>query len=276
MLGRKSGKFGFSKRELEHFELILKALRDKISEKGLTIQDEVYPEGYLFANDYKIWIFDLAECPDWSFGVWLVEDNEKDNKKDDEKEKKYCMWLFAQHKKYIDKFKPFASALCVEENIWVSDLEGDGDIHYEIDEALQVVDFVKEQPYLAWYRDVHWTNFNLKYVSPEEAKKDFEEHEAERLKREQLEAELDAEETAWMKNYYDKTGYKYKITTDENYWPKHSVIIEDKDVEPGCYGMLDEKEKEEFDKILKKYENRGFYLHSTFDDSAWVVKELKK
>lgn len=270
MKKREKTEFGykFTEEEEADFRIIIKGIRDKLLADGFNFIEEIYPNGYFFDGDHKMWHFEVKECPDWLFGVWI--DNKDDFSDDDDAKDWYLVRAFAQHKNYIDKFKPTASSLLVETEVYIPELS-DGQLdEYEAKRLTDIMRFVREQPYLAWYRDVHMTDFNLEYISPEKAKKDFEESEKERIEVEKAQAELDAEEVAWMKNYFDKLGVDYHITTEENCVPRHTVIVHDKNQEAGWWDVISEKDWMEFNGIYEKYKERGFWLWQTFNRGVLV------
>lgn len=99
--------------------------------------------------------FDVAECPGWRFGVWwkAPESNNQHYLRGD--------W-FAQHKELIDKFKPSASTIGGVVGV-------NGGDHY-LDFNLQCqLEFLRDEPALAFCRDYLDWNYNYKYHSREEA-----------------------------------------------------------------------------------------------------------
>lgn len=273
MKKREKTDFGykFTDEEEADFRIILKGIRDRLLADSFNFVEEIYPDGYLIQGDHKMWHFELKECPDWLFGVWI--ENKGDWSDDDDAKEWYSVSVFAQHKNYINKFKPTASSLLVESELYIPALKDEGLDEYEAEKLTDLMRFVREQPYLAWYRDTHLTDFNLKYVSPEEAKKDFEASEKERLATIKAQAEMEEEEMAWMKNYFDKLGVEYHITTDEDCYPKHTVIIHDKNQTAGFVDVMSEKDWEEFNGIYEKYKEQGFWLWQTFNRGV-IVKNV--
>lgn len=273
LLGK--GDKAYSKKQEKDFSRILDAIRSQLEKDGLNIEKEWYPDGYLISDDHKMWHFKLEECPDWLFGVWLDDGQEMD----DEfcSDKFYLLRVFAQPENYIDKFKPTASNVVKEYHIFKEDMEkykefSDWDLIY----WTEIFRYVKDQPYLAWYRHMHYVDYNLKYISPEKAKKDFENTEKERLEHEEKQEKQYQEEYAYIKGILEKTGLKYKIADDNvdgiKCIPRYHAIIEDPSIKTkGVYRFLDDNEKKKLKEIQEKY---GCY--EGFSDYATFVKNISK
>lgn len=179
MLEKKEFRLQFTKQQEEDYGKILQAIRSQLEEDGFHIEKEWWPEGYLLENDHKMWHLELKECPDWLFGVWLDDKAEyKDEYKDEEN---YELRIFAQHKKYINKFKPTDCMVVNSYDIWKEGIS-EGFCDWEKEEWVKIFKFVKKQPYLAWYRNAHYIDYNVEYISPEIAKMDFEGTEKDRVK----------------------------------------------------------------------------------------------
>ena len=273
-MGNQTNYQRYSKQLDKDFKKVRSLLTKCLKKEGFSFKDEWFPHGYLFDGDHKMWHFELVECPDWMFGVWM--DEKSDFSDDDDANKWYELDFFAQHKFYVDKFKPSASSLKVVEEIYKEELPTKDGMKYELENLIKLPKYIKEQPYLAWYRDVHFASFDLEYVSPEDAKKDFEESEKERLTAERLQAELDAKETEWMKKAFEEAGYKYKILTHENMYPRHTAVIEEEGTKPGCYDVFEDEEWEDFNKIYESYRKKGYFLWQTFNRGVIITDDLRK
>ena len=244
-----------------------KSYKKILEDNKFTITEEWYPDGYLIADDHKMWTFKLKECPDWLFGIWADKEEESGDKN------YYLIRVFAQPENYIDKFKPAASRILNEVVV------GGKKSEWEKEEILKVFKYVRNNPYLAWYQDVHFTNYNLEYISPKTAKREFKKSERERKLRIKIEKRLDAEETAWIKNKLDEMGEKYKILTEENCYPRHTVLLEDKTVGKKVWAnLIPDDDWLEFEKIVAKYDKKYHPIHfySNFDNVALLVKKIKR
>lgn len=258
-----------TEQEKKDYNKILTSIHLQLKKLGFHIKKEWYPSGYLIENDHKMWHLELKECPDWKFGVWL--DSEKEY---------YRLYVFAQHKNYINKFKPTDCKVVEKYQVWKEDLASSEEIsEWDLKEWTEIFRYVKEQPYLAWYRNETYTDYNTKYVSPAEAKKKFLKSEKECRKYQKAQSEIDKAELAWMKKYLDSLGYKYKITTDDYAIPRHDVVIEKPAIETkGWYSLMDDEDWAEFSSIHRRIKEKNklkYGVYSTFNNVAWFVKELK-
>ena len=105
------------------------------------------------------------------------------------------------------------------------------------------IKFIHDEPYLAFYREMHYSDFNKEYVSRAKAKSYFERH----FKQEKLEAEMTAlNDKALLKAIY--TILKEKIDAGTcfvqdrggNWSPRYEIIMQNPfDIEDGCYRLFD-------------------------------------
>ena len=256
---------GFTEDEKKDCYEIVRFIRKALKKDKFKIEEEFFVDGYLVEGDHYIWHIKLKQCPDWKFGVWI--DPDEDNE--------YLVSIFAQPVHYIDKFKPSASIILYDWRINKGNIGSEDE--WDEKDVLKVFRYVREQPYLAWYRDAHYVDYNLEYVSPEEAKADFEKAEEYRLLCEKINKELDDLEVEWMKNKVESLGFKYRITSDDYCYPRHTLLIEDPNIEKtGCYDWLEDEEWEEFlqigENLKKKYPDA--YLYNTFNRGAIFKKRL--
>ena len=101
-------------------------------------------------SDLAFISFRIKECPHWRFGVWWYVDEEHPLIKG---------WFFTQHDYNCDKFKPSRSTFVREFHLDTTKgkthLKNNDDFYfYYID---KMVGFISKHPYLAWYRDAHWS-----------------------------------------------------------------------------------------------------------------------
>ena len=83
----------------------------------------------------------------------------------------------------------------------------------------------------------------------------------------------DAVETA---KAFEEAGYKYKILTHENMYPRHTAVIEEKGTKPGCYDVFEDDEWEDFNKIYESYRKKGYFLWQTFNRGVIITDDLSK
>ena len=160
-------KKGFAERYAECFG----ALKRGLAGIGMTVVDEEVGDGYfLFGYGTNSTAeFRIKEIPGWKFGIWFsplkdeAEGKEADGEAKgdkDEGNKDVKGTLFWQVEEFIDKFKPSRS-------VFTEDLVFDGDLSdWEIDEYdARPLKFTRDEPSLAFCRDVMFWNYNLEYHS---------------------------------------------------------------------------------------------------------------
>lgn len=123
-----------------------------------------YLDGYFIfgTGTNSVVHFHLKETPGWKYGIWF---SDVENAEGPERVK--AIW-FAQFEAEIDKFKPSASMVC--EPFFV-DLEHKTAFCNSIKPSIL---FIVEHPALAWYRDIHFVDYNEEYVPESAAKRRYE------------------------------------------------------------------------------------------------------
>ena len=101
--------------------------------------DVEFGNGYFIFEHGKDMVvhFHIKELKGWKFGIWWNTDGEKE------------FDFFTQYERDIDKFKPSASTLKIE------DCELDD---WNMKFVMQVCRFIKKHPYRAWAIDQTWKN----------------------------------------------------------------------------------------------------------------------
>lgn len=143
------------------------AIEDIRSWKGIHQFDVKYGDGYFIfgTGTNSVVHFHLEETPGWLYGLWLSEIDHNDPKA----QKPVKIKFFAQFEAEIDKFKPSASMVS-EECIVRMGL-------YKTIECTHIktaIHFIQKHPALAWYRDIHWVDYNDEYVPESAAKRRYE------------------------------------------------------------------------------------------------------
>lgn len=145
--------------------------------------------------------FRLKEAPLFLFGLWV------DIWEGEGKYEYIRIQLFAQAEKWIDKFKPSRSPLMVDEGDYILQ-ETDKKYLFANEEwskfsgFRKLVKFIVEHPYLAWVRDVEMVNFNLEYISEDEAKQHCDDEIKQLELRESCMAEMDEKLKAFIEDYW--------------------------------------------------------------------------
>lgn len=113
----------------EIVEFIIRYLENEID--GLRCNLEYYFEKDEYSDSYEFNTFTLNKSKKWKFGIWVF--NSEDNKNN------FKVYLFAQHKWYIDKFKPSYSPIRYEFEI--SKREKNLDTGLKKDYSFKLFDF---------------------------------------------------------------------------------------------------------------------------------------
>ena len=167
---------GFAEVFKQATEMLFEQLPKAISWKKdvvFTVEDVEYSDGYFIIGrgTNSVVQFRIKETPGWLYGIWWspVED---ENLSTEEKkvyltDKLHCD-IFAQFEETIDKFKPSASMVSESFNFYL-DSKSNGSLWNIARDIL----FIRDEPYLAFYRDIHFSDFNREYVSREEAEAEY-------------------------------------------------------------------------------------------------------
>lgn len=151
-----------AKGDPEDFKKAAEALFDAIRSNGFNIVDVIYMDGYfIFGHGTNSVVhFYIDKCPGWRFGMWMEHADKTSVRAQ----------IFAQYEDIIDKFKPSASSYCECIRIEL----GEHPMCYSADTlAMSMVYYISSHPELAWYRDLHFVDYNTEYVSEETAKEEF-------------------------------------------------------------------------------------------------------
>lgn len=128
-----------------------------------TITDLEYLDGYYIfgMGTNSVVHFHIKECPEWKFGVWW-ERPDKDGKPT------YVTGsCFAQFEPLIDKFKPSASTMTAQ--LYISkDYVSSWDF-------MRLLNFIHNEPALAFCRDYLSWDYNAEYHSRESAEEELQE-----------------------------------------------------------------------------------------------------
>lgn len=233
------------------FEAMNETLTD-MEECPFTFEDVQYVSGYFIFEfgDNKVVHFHVKEIPGWLFGIWWGEPKlEYDQNKEPQIKVSYEM--FAQYEKNIDKFKPVASNICITDNITFN---GEWDLSISLIEKMI---FMHNEPELAFCEDWCGWNYEYKYHTRAEAKKEFEAY----LKHQNLEDTLLPQ---LDKNVYDVVAENLEeliskgqaiIDEIEDCTPKYDILLDSKlfgeNIETGCYDWELIFTKAEIKKIRK-------------------------
>ena len=254
-------------------------------------EDISFGDGYfIFAHGTNSVIhFHVKETPGWLYGLWWypIKADEYTEENKLYRADKLSMSLFVQYEDEIDKFKPSASTFVVEGEFYFDKKYYTGDI----ERFARIMKFIHNEPYLAFYREMTYTDFNEEYVSREEAKEYYNKH----MSWKERCAEVDRINDQQM---IDMVKYIIgpMLEKDEAFIgdhgdccsPRYEIYIRNdsdaEDVEDGCYGLLDPEDpdyaadKDLWEKTVKECEDRAheaehYWFCCFHDNFVYVHKE---
>lgn len=142
---------------------ILREIQKTLAAHGLQIDfyDLEFFDGYFvfYRGPNKTAQFKIRQAPGWLFGIWWDDNISNDYSRGE---------IFAQYEENIDKFKPSYSAFCFSCIASIKQVPSKNETDYS-----NMVKFIIEEPYLAFYRDYSGIDYNLCYVSKNKAKKAY-------------------------------------------------------------------------------------------------------
>lgn len=227
-------KLGFSeiyKRETKRFLSKLSAHFKQYYELDFTPQDVQYEDGYFFFGHgtNSIVRFHVKEAPGWLFGIWWtpVEENKKDEEPVEYRKDCIKCEFFAQYEETIDKFKPSASMFEGSFNWYFETPNAKENLWRLCFDAARVVKLILQYPYVAFVREIHWSDLNEDYVTPEEAEQIYTEWKlkdnAKKLMQQQNDKEMLDCLTKIFKPLLDK-GEAYISDMGANFSPRYELI----------------------------------------------------
>lgn len=128
----------------------------------LTVENVSYGDGYFIfgRGTNSVAHFYVKETPHWKYGIWLSEIDTADDV--------IRAQIFCQFEAEIDKFKPSASMISHTINVHLKDCS------VSCTMFRHEIIYIMEHPALAWYRDVHFVDYNTTYVPESVAKRRYE------------------------------------------------------------------------------------------------------
>ena len=216
---------------------------------GFRFTDIEFLDGYfLFGmGTNSVVHFHIDECPGWKFGIWW-EMPEKDNSD------LICGQFFAQYEETIDKFKPSHSQL--HARLFVNAKLDDADTW----ESKKIVEFIKNEPHLAFCRDYHYWDYNHEYHTREEAERVFAEYVTKRDNKNKYTAIADEKILNFVREKILPMFVDAEIVDRGDCWsPRYEVIAPYKPNKesaregPGWYGWF--CDNEDGDALKAEYES---------------------
>ena len=239
---KKADKSGDPEKLKKCADLFFKCVNAEMEDHPVTFEDITYLDGY-FIFGYgtnSVVHFHIKECPGWLFGIWWTLPDKKSGKKYVSGE------LFTQYEENIDKFKPSRSDILTTINAYPDDEEPSCYVW----DAVEMIKFVREEPYLAFCRDYCGWNYNRQYHTREEAKAKYDEWREWSDNKKRLSAELDKKVLDFVREKIVPLFNECKIVDlGENWSPRYDLQApyeKNKDLvdAPGTYGWFEKDDLE--------------------------------
>lgn len=231
---------GYAETFKECTEKTFKSINESFTFKDNPIHftDVEYLDGYfIFGHGTNSVVhFHIQECPGWKFGIWWYPKAEgKNNIKGD---------FFAQYEETIDKFKPSASIITHEIICY------DSHSTPHVWEVEHDINFIKNEPYLAFCRDYCFWDYNHEYHTREEAEEIFNKWKDKERRQKEFEENSNNKVLKFVINKILPMFKDAYIHDNSEYCsPRYDVIApyeSNKDLieKPGVYDWFDEEDKE--------------------------------
>lgn len=141
-----------------YFKTYKKNLKKLLKKEGFSVLELKKKEKHYMTNENPgVYEFKISEIPEFLFGIWFSADSQYHSR----------VRVFAQHIDNIDKFKPDASFLGLEDSQLISSSAEPG---------ISVINFIKyvyKHKELAWYVDNHYIDLRTEYVEASIAKQAY-------------------------------------------------------------------------------------------------------
>lgn len=287
---KEQDKKGFADLYKKATDLLFERLKKETS-LDLHFEDIEYLDGYFIhgMGTNSVVHFHIKEAPGWLFGIWwspIATEETKNKKKQEYKTDRLTCEFFFQYEEEIDKFKPSASMFGDSFDF----VFAEGYCSSSWMNAYQDLEFIIKEPYLAFYKEMHYTNFNHEYVSRESAKRYWTSHWKEKDKkkaRDQFNAEQMYETVKYIVGPIVKDGDCFILDRGNTISPRYEIFIRNvklSDGKPlvgkeGCYGLFglgyedekaDEKLWKKTEKECAKREGYKFYYENPFSNSCII------
>ena len=257
----KADRAGFAAVYKQATDIVFNNLKEELTQLyklNITITDVEYLDGYcLFGmGTNSIVHFHIKETPGWKYGIWWSPVAKQDYTEENpiyENDRLRCN-LFTQYEEEIDKFKPSASMIAEELTIHLDETLKDSIWRFARD-----IKFIHDEPYLAFYREMHYSDFNREHISRAEAKSYFKRY----FKKKKLEKkvcflnDLEMLSTIYtiLKDDID-TGDCFIQDCGSNYSPRYKIIFKNTcGIQDGHYVFFElfiEDVAKEMEKLFNK------------------------
>ena len=251
---KEADSFGLSELYKQATDIVFNALKETPA-LDITITDIEYLDGYfIFGHGTNSVVhFHIKETPGWKYGIWWSPIEKKEGTEEYYTNRVRCN-IFTQYEDEIDKFKPSASM--VEEEFIVNLEFPASNLVWSF---ARNIEFIRDEPYLAFYREMHYTDFNKEYVSRAKAKAYFERH----YKHKKLEEETKAlNDKEMLKTIYEilkediDEGTCFVVDHGDSWSPRYEIIVKNTfDIEDGCYRLWEFFEEPDTTKLKRLWDN---------------------
>ena len=252
-------KAGFADKFKACTEQFLKGINEEINfvDDPVHFEDIEYLDGYFIfgTGTNSVIHFHIKECPGWLFGIWWSAPDE------DKPEQKYITGeFFAQFEEAIDKFKPSNSEICIT---ITAVPDSDTDSFWS---AAKLINFIKNEPYLAFCRDYCFWDYNEEFHTREEAKAKYDAFREYKDNKEKYTKLLDEKILSFVNEKIVPCFNNAEVIDRGDSWsPRYYLYapIEDNDdlfPETGLYDWFEQDDEdgqrllEEFNKLIKECE----------------------
>lgn len=260
----------------EYKESIHNSILKQFEKKGKII-DHYFVDGYFIFHmgQSAVMHFKLDTAPNWKFGVWLdfFEANSKYNSQDYD----YIDFeIFAQNELWIDKFKPSASEFKTSGKIVLEQYpRPEKFIEEHFDFYLNRFRLIFDEPYLAFYRHMHYSSFDEVHTSRKEAKKYYKTFIKNEKKESKIEKRYLRKQRGFVRRFFKKLDLEYEIyDAGPNTSPRYDVrIVFNENMTEESAEALQDKFFYEFRSFLKK-KTPQHYFRDYISDFLIIYKEL--
>lgn len=216
-----------------------------------TFTDIEYLDGYFVfgTGTNSVIHFHVDECPGWKFGIWWGAP-EDDNIKGA---------FFCQFEEIIDKFKPSASEIHKDFSMALVNTNDLISNYWDTWYIRKILEYIKNEPYLAFCRDYCYYDYNETYLSREEAKEIYDKYRTQTDKENELTIKYNTKILKWVEENILPRFNDARIDDNGECWfPRYHVVApldKNSDVvnEAGVYSWFNDKITDEDKKLLDDF-----------------------
>lgn len=222
--------------------------------------------------------FHIDECPGWLFAIWWDIPDDSEELANTIKGK-----FFTQYEETLDKFKPSRSEICC-------DISVEFPIEYhscDCYDACNAINFIRNEPALAFCRDYWGWDYNADYHTREEAELELRKYKEFAEKLAKYTENCDNKVLSFVRENVLPQFKDAEIRRDDRWNPEYQIVApfeSNKDCldEPGMYTFFGDDEDgkalaDEFASIIKECKSgadkEGLYWSNPIEDYVLVYCE---